>query len=59
MTRYAIIRDALYSAFKDFLYSVISATSASKGGTVEDLAGGALAKSGRIAGTDISEAGTA
>lgn len=44
MTRYAINRDALYSAFKDFLYSEINANPALKSATVDDLADIVLAK---------------
>ncbi|KAE9499984.1 hypothetical protein F9Z39_1021 [Neisseria gonorrhoeae] len=48
MTRYAINRDALYSAFKDFLYSEINANPALKSATVDDLADIVLAKKWRI-----------
>ncbi len=44
MTRYAINRDALYSAFKDFLYSEINAKPALKSATVDDLKDIVLAK---------------
>ncbi|CNS15172.1 Uncharacterised protein [Neisseria gonorrhoeae] len=48
MTRYAINRDALYSVFKDFLYSEINANPALKSATVDDLADIVLAKKWRI-----------
>ncbi|MBZ5489263.1 hypothetical protein HW452_17235 [Halomonas aquamarina] len=48
MTRYAINRDALYSAFKDFLYSEINANPALESATVDDLADIVLAKKWRI-----------
>ncbi len=48
MTRYAISRDALYSAFKDLLYSEINANPALKIATVDYLADIVLANKWRI-----------
>ncbi len=48
MTRYAINRDALYSAFKDFLYSEINANPSLKSATVDDLADIVLAQKWRL-----------
>ncbi len=59
MTSYAITRDALYSTFKDCLYSEINANPALKSATVDDLADIVLAKHWRIFLPDGSKSTTA